>query len=596
MDKNIEESLIEAINRLENLNSTSSHLIEIKNEPLISVIMTTYNVENYVLESIQSILSQTYKNLELIIVDDASSDNTVEIIKELNDPRIQLYRNKVNCGTYYSKNFGLTQARGRYIAIQDSDDISDKDRLKKQVGFLESFETKQFVLCQYTRFDNDGNHLIAPRLAFQSSMIRKTVFDDLGFYDTVRVAADDEFNARMMKFYGNGARGTIEELLYFNRSREDSLTSTIEIGSTPRTAYVENYKKWHTSISGKNELFIEYPQKQRPFPVDDKIKVRYTEKLEPEVNISEVTLKGRQITGSMVTIPSRESILEQVVNAILPQVDVLQIYLNNFDDVPNYLKLDKVDIFRSQEHGDLADNGKFYSPPKNGFHLTFDDDILYPSDYVKTLLSKLKDYQYSAAIGSHGIELKEGFKRYYDMSSREVFSFYRETPEDRYVHIIGTGTLGYHTSLLNFDLSEVDKTHMIDIFFGLHCQKNSIPLICIEHPEAWMQEIETPTDTRIFDNFSKNDADQTALVKSIAWNYNYLDFDIKDNIDLNLTIEERMLRKLEDFGKRLIENERTIVNQKRTIEKQQNDLAWYARTFDHLPKWFLKIGGIFRRF
>ncbi len=592
---NLEEELIQAICDIESLDAISSYKIEIKHQPLVSILMTTFNVEKYIVEAIDSVFNQTYINLELIIVDDASTDNTVELIKNINDPRIRLFKNKTNCGTYYSKNYGLTKSQGKYIAIQDSDDISDKNRIKKQVDFLESYENKQFVVCQYTRFDKEGNHLIAPRLAFQSSMIRKSVFDDLGFYDTVRVAADDEFNARMMQFYGSGARGVIEELLYFNRSREDSLTSTIEIGSSPRTTYVENYKKWHSSISNKSNLYIDFPLKSRPFPVEEKIEVNYNPNLEPINNIEEIAVIGNKVTGSMVSIPSRELVLGTVIDSILPQVDELNVYLNNYEQIPDFLKNPKIKVFQSQIHGDLADNGKFFSPPQSGFHFTFDDDILYPLDYISKLIENLKKYQCKVAVGVHGIEIKEGFKRYYDIASREVISFYRESLEDRYVHILGTGTLAYHTQTLSFSLEHVHATHMVDIYFGLFCQKNNIPLICIEHEAKWMKELETPKETRIFDNFSSKDKVQTDLVKSIKWSFKYHALDVKENLDLNLSIEERMLRKLEDFGERLIENERTIVNQKRTIEKYQNDLAWYSRTYDHLPKWFLKIGGIFRR-
>lgn len=593
----MQDDLTQAIIDIQKLDISTSFEIELRKKPVVSVLMTTYNVAKYVLEAIDSILSQTYPSLEIIIVDDASNDDTVDIIKKINDPRIRLFQNKINCGTYYSKNYGITQSSGEYIAIQDSDDLSDKDRIKKQVDFLETYENKQFVLCQYTRFDEDGNHLIAPRLGFQSSMIRKSVFDELGFYDSVRVAADDEFNARMMKYYGNGSRGIIEELLYFNRSRNDSLTATVEIGSTPRTTYVENYKNWHKEVKENiNQLFIEYPQKNRPFNVDSKIEVPFSSELEPTKNVNEIKTAGREVTGSMVTIPSRAPILKKVIKSIITQVDHLNIYLNNFEKIPNFLLNPKIEIYRSQDHGDIADNGKFFKANQlEGFHFTFDDDIQYPSDYVEIYLNKLKDYQYQAAIGTHGIELKEGFIRYYDISSRKNINFYKENPIDRYVHIIGTGTLGYHTSLLNFDLSEVDETHMIDIFFGLHCQKNSVPAICIERAANWLQEIETPSETRIFDKFSKNDKKQTELIKSISWSYKYLPFDVKENVDLNLTIEERMLKKLESFGERLIDNERTIVNQKRTIKKYQDDLEWYESTYHHLPKWFLKIGGIFRR-
>ncbi|MDX1629394.1 MAG: hypothetical protein R3345_11880, partial [Fulvivirga sp.] len=407
---------------------------------------------------------------------------------------------------------------------------------------------------------------------------------------------DDEFNSRMMQYYGAGARGIIEELLYFKRTREDSLTSTIKIGSSPRTTYVDNYKAWHESIKDKKKLYVDYPLKERPFPVDSKIEVPYKNEIHPTNNISALQVAGTVVTASLASIPPRKDVLKKVIDSILPQIDKLNIYLNEYEETPDFLQNEKIKIFRSQDHGDLADNGKFFNiQGLKGFHITLDDDILYPEDYVKTLLKKLKTYHYMVGLGSHGVKIKESFNRYYDISSREVMSFYLRNPRDHYAHIIGTGTLAYHTKYVNFTLDEVDHTRMIDIYFGLHCQKNNIPLICIAHERGWMQELETPKESRIFDRFSTSDDKQTALVKSINWNFKYHPYDIKDQIDQNLSIEERMLRKLDHFGERLIECERNIANQKKTIQKYQNDLAWYSRTYDHLPKWFLKIGSIFRR-
>ena len=107
-------------------------------KPLVSVNMVSFNSEKYIAESIQSILNQTYKNFELIIVNDGSTDNTLLEINNFNDSRIVIINNRKNFGIPYSRNIALRASNGKYVAIQDSDDVSLKERLHIQVNYLES--------------------------------------------------------------------------------------------------------------------------------------------------------------------------------------------------------------------------------------------------------------------------------------------------------------------------------------------------------------------------------------------------------------------------------------------------------------------------
>ena len=113
-----------------------------KNLPLVTVIMPCYNREKYVVEAIESILNQSYKNFEFIIIDDCSTDNTFEIVKEYakKDNRIIALRNDKNYCYVHSLNKGIEIAKGKYIARMDDDDISLPERFEKQVEFLEKNE------------------------------------------------------------------------------------------------------------------------------------------------------------------------------------------------------------------------------------------------------------------------------------------------------------------------------------------------------------------------------------------------------------------------------------------------------------------------
>lgn len=124
-------------------------------EPLVSIIMSVYNSEDYLKEAIDSILGQTYANLEFIIIDDASTDRSLDIVKSYNDKRILLIKNEVNIGLAASLNKGIEIARGKYIARMDSDDISQSNRIYEQVKYLEN---NPDILCygSWARYFGDN--------------------------------------------------------------------------------------------------------------------------------------------------------------------------------------------------------------------------------------------------------------------------------------------------------------------------------------------------------------------------------------------------------------------------------------------------------
>ncbi len=105
---------------------------------LISVIIPSYNASNYIKYTISSVLNQTYKYFEIIIVDDCSTDNTVEEIKKIifSDKRIRFFQLKKNLGVSYCRNFAISKAKGEYYCFLDSDDIWDKNKLELQLNFM----------------------------------------------------------------------------------------------------------------------------------------------------------------------------------------------------------------------------------------------------------------------------------------------------------------------------------------------------------------------------------------------------------------------------------------------------------------------------
>ena len=176
--------------------------------PKISVVMSVYNGEQYLQESIESILTQTYSDFEFIIIDDCSTDNSVNIIESYDDNRIRLVRNKQNLRLPASLNKGINLAKGEYIARMDADDISMPERFAKQVLYMDTHPDVAVVGGGFQAIDESGNNLyihhapngkklaryclIPSPMAHPTVMIRRDVIVNNNlFYDEQYSSAQD---------------------------------------------------------------------------------------------------------------------------------------------------------------------------------------------------------------------------------------------------------------------------------------------------------------------------------------------------------------------------------------------------------------------
>ena len=127
-------------------------------QDLVSIIMPSYNCGQFVEETIHSVQVQTYHNWEIIFMDDCSADDTIRRVSELREkePRIRLFQNKFNSGAAVSRNNALCEAKGRWIAFLDSDDLWEPTKLENQVRFMEE-NGYAFSYTEYQEMDADGN-------------------------------------------------------------------------------------------------------------------------------------------------------------------------------------------------------------------------------------------------------------------------------------------------------------------------------------------------------------------------------------------------------------------------------------------------------
>lgn len=145
-------------------------------EPLVTVVMTVYNEARYVRDAVRSILGQTFSDLELIVVDDGSRDESAEIVASFGDPRIRLIR-QTNTGLAGALNRGIAEARGRYIARQDADDVSDSDRLALQVAALEADPALVLLGTNALIVDEGGEEITKTELPESDAAIRSVLSD-----------------------------------------------------------------------------------------------------------------------------------------------------------------------------------------------------------------------------------------------------------------------------------------------------------------------------------------------------------------------------------------------------------------------------------
>lgn len=185
-------------------------------KPLISVVMSAYNAEDYIADAVSSIISQTFKDFEFIIIDDGSTDKTKQIISRYNDPRIKVI-SRDNKGLVYSLNEGIRAANGKYIARQDADDISLPNRLKNEVEVIGKTNAV-LVSTAFTMFDKDPNQFVGLQclinnnkvlkremyvqnpFAHGATMFKKSAAIKAGLYIDVGPAEDYDLWVRLMGF------------------------------------------------------------------------------------------------------------------------------------------------------------------------------------------------------------------------------------------------------------------------------------------------------------------------------------------------------------------------------------------------------------
>ena len=216
-------------------------------------------------------------------------------------------------------------------------------------------------------------------------------------------------------------------------------------------------------------------------------------------------------------MPTRIGTFKRALESVLPQLDSCYVFLDRFSFVPDFLSGEpKIKILRSQEVGDYRASAKFLplqliETPSN--MILFDDDILYPSDYVARLLNVLAKSSGAAVAGVHGRRFHAPFTNY--ITGATGFHFARALKANTAVDELGTGTCAFLSTSMDFRIQDWAYTDAVDIQMALEAQKRALPQICIERRSGWLKPFaENQPDS----NWSKVQTDctrHTALMRKL---------------------------------------------------------------------------------
>lgn len=248
-------------------------MMKAKNNPTVSVIIPTYNRAHLISRAIQSVLNQTYQDFEIIVVDDASKDNTEEVMKSFDDERVIYLRHKNNRGAQAARNTGIKAAKGEWIAFLDSDDEWLPQRL--EVGFSLAHKTGVSVVHSecYIKSSKDNKLKIFgiphksgdiyvdllkyPGPMFQGLLVKRECLERIGYLDEDIISYQEWDTAiRLARYY---KFGFVEKPLFIYHCHEDeTISKDMKRGADGWAQIVEKNRKDICEVAGKKALQRHY--------------------------------------------------------------------------------------------------------------------------------------------------------------------------------------------------------------------------------------------------------------------------------------------------------------------------------------------------
>ncbi len=409
-------------------------------KPMVSVIMSVYNSEKYLEDSVKSMLSQTHQDFEFIIINDASTDGTEKILKKFDDPRIKIITNHENLGLTKSLNKGIKLAKGKYIARMDADDISLPQRLETQVNFLEKNPDYALVGSSYYQIDGTGkiNTLINvltgdPQIkeglkkqnwfGHGSVMMRKDALLRIGGYDE-RFKFSQDYDL-WLKFSELYKIANIDEPLYCWRATSSCISNEKRVE-----------QKYYAELA-------------------------VSEAVERRINKAGSNTGDDPTVSVIVPTYNRPNTLSEALDSILNQTfkEIEIVVVNDAGaDVENIVssrnKKNNITYIRHGRNRGLAAARNTGIKVARGKYVAYldDDDLFYP-EHIETLVNFLDaNKEYKAAY-------------------TDAYRAHQEKKDGKYV------------------VTKKDVPHSSDFDYDLILRGNFIPVLCVMHERSCLDEV-----------------------------------------------------------------------------------------------------------
>lgn len=388
----------------------------------VLIVMPIYNAEKTLSMAIESILNQSYKNIELVLVDDASEDGSLEIAKGYRnkDSRITLISNYQNRGAYYSRNIGLYKFRQKswdYFTTHDADDISYPNRIKLMV---QQFKDSSIAAVQDTfeRKYLSNNKSISSSLTLAHAMFPKVIFDKVGFFEEKRFGADWEHWARVVLYAKTNGMTTrsIRQKQGESFVSENNLTVQIPIGSIQRSNYIKKSREIHKKMIEKNNFFVGFNPNRKLLPPIKTIKVEMDSKtIQNSHKVKaqtpkETNKKQLKVTVVLLTwkrIGELKKTLTMLSNQTYKNFDVRisngNLKYSNIVEKNARMFSDRLEISVSHDGNDIHafrrfTVGKELAAAGTDIVLFIDDDITFGPDYIENCLRYYEPNSYKSGF------------------------------------------------------------------------------------------------------------------------------------------------------------------------------------------------------
>jgi glycosyltransferase involved in cell wall biosynthesis len=389
------------------------------NKDTILVVMPIYNAEKTLGAAIESILNQTYNNISLILVDDASTDSSLEIAKSYtHDNRVTVYHNKENRGAYYSRNLGLYFNQKNpwgFFTTHDADDVSFPDRFESLLQIIKKPGVNA-VQDIFQRVDYRTKKTISKKLTIAHALFRRSVFDAIGYFEVVRFGADWEHWARLTEYnkFNDLTTQSYNRVVGKSYVLDTNLTVQIPINSPLRKQYILESKNQHLLMNETGDFYFYFsPDKNIGEKVIYKAKKIINQIVEADQTMPPKINKSSRVAVVVLTW-QRISALRNTLYSLYRQTHKnFDVYISNgnlnpktcaiIEKYATSYRLRGMNIYVSHDGNEIfafrrMTVGKRLA--ENGYEiiLFIDDDVTIPSKYVSRCLDQYEPKTYKSGF------------------------------------------------------------------------------------------------------------------------------------------------------------------------------------------------------